>query len=1283
MFSNREQELAAQSSNAQMKVKALDQIIDDPLTPTADRQAALTERTSLLQELASVEVDMVEFDEQKRRSAEAYRGIRAEQRVAPLALATSDVATTYSRATTISAALGNVYSTMSSAIQGTRSAISGARTFLQGGLSGSWDERIESLQVQHRRLGIQGEELRAQRAMGSTQIGALESIILNEQTTPLARNVAISQREQLEGHLTDIDIQAFELGAQQREIGVAYEGVADQRRAVARAVSGVQESVGKDRFTSITASLRDSSSKLAVAMDDARVAVTDVKDVLRKRLQGSLEDQVEILQEWRETLGNRMGGLSAYRGTVAIQAQALMEEAQNVDTLPARRTAALAKAEKLQKQLTRAELDSLDLSEQVRAIDAAQDELKPQVRAARRGQKRAGNIQHLMWLPWQLDMAQMFGAQQAEAALQVTAGVEASQAQAAFYTGQAYSGSALDLAQRQASAQSWGQYYMGQGAALTSGVGGFNKLLANNPLLGRVAGIVAPVGTGVAYVAQAEIAARAMSGGTVGVLGAIGAAAPYALAAATPLAGIGLGYGAYKLLGGQASPSEIIVGGAAVLGSSIEQDFYGARGTLGDITPMGRRWGDWVAQTTGIVPDEATKLKNQVELLFPELSGKTNVEDLEAARTQMARVGMSASAMPSDIGKLVVAARGMGTTTGDLARALADAGIRSGRSLGALGIASSITQTLSNIAIRQPDLLTGAIDKVDTLTKAIGRYGYPRGITGAEQGQLLNARLTSYRDMSDEEFITRVTDEFQISPLAAAFGQTPIGIRAANAESVIGLPAGYLTTSMAQATSDLARRRPADFSAISQRITDLTYFDPAGARLQAERGPQYAQLYARGEWRGIDQARAGSMGDALSRRGLTMLEASNEIDRFTGTSDWGWSQLMRDQGMPELAILNPDGTPRGFWENRAIQDVQRPYQRQRQQDEFAYQRGAIARARQRTSTQPGGGWWAEDQIRAISRSEDLWQTNMGIQRMDLQIAQSSWEANEGAALQNQQRAIQRQLFEQGIRWQRTDIMVGMQRAATQRDWQLQDFSTNRNTFELQQGWQMEDIDRAIRYSSGRDRFQLMRQRERAATMANVQREQMEREESRAGIQYGWSREDAEKGLRRLDEESDLRRKLLNIDDERVKKQQQFARDALKLMEEERKHADVAKQNQQQYWNMQDIQIAQSREEEKASLDYQDARLKKDEDYFNTLTPLQEEYWKAEREGENAQIMHWAAINKQFEALDAFVRRLDENGDIGKKWRAFWAVASNANIDQQIQNTTNRAIQRVAGTGAIE
>jgi hypothetical protein len=118
------------------------------------------------------------------------------------------------------------------------------------------------------------------------------------------------------------------------------------------------------------------------------------------------------------------------------------------------------------------------------------------------------------------------------------------------------------------------------------------------------------------------------------------------------------------------------------------------------------------------------------------------------------------------------------------------------------------------------------------------------------------------------------------------------------------------------------------------------------------------------------------------------------------------------------------------------------------------------------------GWQLED----IGRERGRSRVQFGWQRQDLA---------DSYAQTLSQRAFQSYEFGR----QREDLNL-------QRQYFREDSAFNRQVSDKQFGWQMEDYDEAIRRSSGRERKQLVKQRDRATEMQNMQRGQEDKQDKR-------------------------------------------------------------------------------------------------------------------------------------------------------------------------------------------
>jgi hypothetical protein len=143
---------------------------------------------------------------------------------------------------------------------------------------------------------------------------------------------------------------------------------------------------------------------------------------------------------------------------------------------------------------------------------------------------------------------------------------------------------------------------------------------------------------------------------------------------------------------------------------------------------------------------------------------------------------------------------------------------------------------------------------------------------------------------------------------------------------------------------------------------------------------------------------------------------------------------------------------------------------------------------------PGSYWNLEDQMTGLQRkatsadfSEQYTRMQMG-NKYAVAREENQWERMTASQNYNT--------------WQMNDSRASQlqQRSWTQQDWQFQD-----QTHALQVGWQMQDFDEAIRYSSGRERRDLIKQRDRSVISNNLNEMQKDTTRERQG--EVWAKED--------------------------------------------------------------------------------------------------------------------------------------------------------------------------------
>lgn len=94
-------------------------------------------------------------------------------------------------------------------------------------------------------------------------------------------------------------------------------------------------------------------------------------------------------------------------------------------------------------------------------------------------------------------------------------------------------------------------------------------------------------------------------------------------------------------------------------------------------------------------------------------------------------------------------------------------------------------------------------------------------------------------------------------------------------------------------------------------------------------------------------------------------------------------------------------------------------------------------------------------------------------------------------------------FEYSTNFTRNQMNIQRSQQLVVRGWQREDMRLNRDVAHLEFGWQMEDYDRNLRYARGRERVDLMRERDRAVTRFNIQEGQRGREKDRFEERAKW------------------------------------------------------------------------------------------------------------------------------------------------------------------------------------
>jgi len=134
----------------------------------------------------------------------------------------------------------------------------------------------------------------------------------------------------------------------------------------------------------------------------------------------------------------------------------------------------------------------------------------------------------------------------------------------------------------------------------------------------------------------------------------------------------------------------------------------------------------------------------------------------------------------------------------------------------------------------------------------------------------------------------------------------------------------------------------------------------------------------------------------------------------------------------------------------------------------------------------------------------LFEANAGQQKSNLAYAMAS------ATMQYQQSmeslGLQQSMWSAQTGFQRQEFGFQYQQQQQQRQWGREDFAFNKQVAGLQYSWQQEDLDRGIRFATGREKEQLIRQRGRGEEMYTIQEGQRGKQEGRQEEVWKWEEE---------------------------------------------------------------------------------------------------------------------------------------------------------------------------------
>lgn len=264
--------------------------------------------------------------------------------------------------------------------------------------------------------------------------------------------------------------------------------------------------------------------------------------------------------------------------------------------------------------------------------------------------------------------------------------------------------------------------------------------------------------------------------------------------------------------------------------------------------------------------------------------------------------------------------------------------------------------------------------------------------------------------------------------------------------------------------------------------------------------------------------------------GGNVYDYSDNIRRITETqtrAGFGSAAGTTNQSgidIADLAIVDEQGRPRYQQEGWDIQDRQHSFDFQQSQQRGNQQLEWTKEEFELNKQMADFKRESKEKDFALSQR----QYEISIKQMKHNIALEEERAKVSKQSYEQQHQISRQMFELQGQYKVEDFATQEGRMQLQNAWAIEDQAFAREGFELQAGWQEEDLKRAERYSTGRQRMDIQRQRERALIMNDRQRESFDRQEERTQTKFDWSVEDLETAKTRFEEMRALQEQMMEL-----------------------------------------------------------------------------------------------------------------------------------------------------------
>lgn len=380
--------------------------------------------------------------------------------------------------------------------------------------------------------------------------------------------------------------------------------------------------------------------------------------------------------------------------------------------------------------------------------------------------------------------------------------------------------------------------------------------------------------------------------------------------------------------------------------------------------------------------------------------------------------------------------------------------------------------------------------------------------------------------------------------------------------------------------------------------------------------------------------------------------AGYDFQRILAGDPHIWSQMARAGAAPAFAELREEGgLPAGTAERRRLESERRTEQRGYQQWQFRFQAETLQRQRGYQTRVWGIEAEQREEQRGFQRVQFDWQRQdiqtrftRGIERLNESfedLAKQRQRGLRGYALQEQMLGMRfgQQMTQFG--WQQQDISRQQQRAGVQLGWGREDIAFQGAQMGMQYGWGQEDIQEQMRYATGRQRRQLMRQQQRATISYGMGMGQLATQEERLEIRGGWTQEDLAIAKGRVEQRKQWAREVYELQMQMLRQRRGYS--------EEDYQTDLARLNTRRTWLEEDY--VRDLERHGVTVDHFEVVTGLED----TLITTQQAYWTSESERATAALEKQVELNKLLVDNENKMITLNQAmEDRFAQWNEFWS-----------------------------